>query len=368
MKYFIQKMPLVSANDENGKLITWTIANGEKVSKNDIICEVETTKAVADVEAEENGYLFHLVELNEIINISVPIAVIAESPDFDINSISEEEEVTKTLKWTKKAKILATKHGIDIEKVFKDGDYVKEMDVIKLIEGNKLEVKEVKDIVYDLYGEHEERVLILGGGKAAITVADIIMQDPTKKIVGVLDDNPEIKGKDIFGYTILGETQMVYKLWEEKFFDKVIISFSGNMKQRAKLYQEVSSKGIPFTNAIDQSARIHHNVRIGEGNVVFANCRFGTCAIIGNNNVISSYTSLEHHNVLGDHCTFGPGVMTSGTVRIGDRVMFGTGIFVEPRLEIGSDAIISSGSVITINVPENTIVKKVIDIKFQKRS
>jgi sugar O-acyltransferase (sialic acid O-acetyltransferase NeuD family) len=239
------------------------------------------------------------------------------------------------------------------------------MDVIKFIEGNKLVDESVADIVYDLYGKNDDRVLIIGGGKAAITVSDIILQNPNQKIVGILDDNPDFHNKNIFGFEILGSVSLIDKLWEEDYFDSVIISFSGNIYARKRIFEEIHSKGIPFTNAIDKSVQIHKNVKIGVGNVIFGNCRVGVCATIGDNNVISAYTSLEHHNHLGSHCTFGPGVICSGTVTIGDKVKFGTGIFIEPRLKIGDNSIISSGSIITLNIPSDSVVKKVVDIKIQ---
>ena len=88
--------------------------------------------------------------------------------------------------------------------------------------------------------------------------------------------------------------------------------------------------------------------------------------MIGNNNFLSAYTNIEHHNILGDHCTFGPGIFTSSRVKIDNHIKFGTGIFIEPGVSIGSDSIVSSGSVLVKNVDEKTIVKKQNDLIFQK--
>jgi len=59
--------------------------------------------------------------------------------------------------------------------------------------------------------------------------------------------------------------------------------------------------------------------------------------------------------------------MTSSRVQIGDKVKFGTGIFIEPGIKIGTNSIISSGSIITFDVPENSVVKKHVDLKITKR-
>jgi acetyltransferase-like isoleucine patch superfamily enzyme len=78
---------------------------------------------------------------------------------------------------------------------------------------------------------------------------------------------------------------------------------------------------------------------------------------VGDNNFLSAYCSIEHHWVLGSHCSFGPAVVTSSRVRIGDRVRFGTGISVEPAIEIGQDSIIASGLALTGHIPPNSLLK-----------
>lgn len=364
-------MPNLTANDEEIILAGWRKNNGEFVNEKEVICDIESTKAVSEVESEYEGYLYHIVNEGDYVLVNNPIFLIAEKEIENIDEFIEEilsdKDKTKkiTKRWTKKAEITAKRNNLDIASVPSESDIIQEMDVIKFIEGNKLIDDSVNDIVYDLYGKNDERIIIIGGGKAAITVADIILQNANQKIIGVLDDNPDFHKKNIFGYEIFGSVDMIYQLWEEEIFDTAIISFSGNINARKKLFEEISSTGIPFTNAIDKSVQIHKNVKLGTGNIIFGQCRIGACATIGDNNVVSAFSNIEHHNNMGSHCTFGPGVICSGTVNVGNKVKFGTGIFIEPRLKIGDNVIISSGSIITVDVPKDSIVKKVIDIKMQ---
>jgi acetyltransferase-like isoleucine patch superfamily enzyme len=76
---------------------------------------------------------------------------------------------------------------------------------------------------------------------------------------------------------------------------------------------------------------------------------------------------MEHHNTIGVSNSFGPNVVTSGTVKIGNKILFATGIFIEPNLNIGSNSIISSGSIITSDIKENVIVKSITNSKIVKR-
>jgi acetyltransferase-like isoleucine patch superfamily enzyme len=98
-----------------------------------------------------------------------------------------------------------------------------------------------------------------------------------------------------------------------------------------------------------------------------SNARLGAGAQLGDNNFLSAFVNLEHHNRLGSHCTFGPMVTTSGRVSIGDRVAFGAGVFIEPHLTIGDDCIIASGSIIRANIPANVVVKTHIQQSIRPR-
>lgn len=374
MRYYIQKIPMVSVNDEEVTLVSWIRNKGDYVKKGEPICEIESTKAIVEVEAEEEGYLYPLIKENRNIKVGEPFAIISSEKDIDINEISENivsqdksEDTKSTKKWTKKAEILAKKYGINIEEIPAVG-VIQEADVLNYIKrGYQKKKKEVEDLVKDVYpGNLKEKILILGGGRGCVQVIDAIMRSERQEVVGILDDNESLHGKKIMGVEVLGPISMVEDLREKSFFDKLIISFSNDINRRAILYEELSKKGFLFANVIDRTVQIHSNVELGTGNVIMANCRIGACSIIGNNNFLSAFVNIEHHNILGSHCTFGPGVFTSSRVQIGDKVKFGTGIFIEPGVKVGSNSIISSGSILTFDIPENSIVKKHVDLKVSK--
>ncbi len=93
----------------------------------------------------------------------------------------------------------------------------------------------------------------------------------------------------------------------------------------------------------------------------------GACAVIGDNNFFSAFTGIEHHCKIGSGCTFGPGVITSSRVYIGDKVKFGTGIFIEPGINIGDNSIVASGSILTIDVPADSICKSSIETTIRAK-
>ncbi|MFQ5679059.1 MAG: dihydrolipoamide acetyltransferase family protein [Gemmatimonadota bacterium] len=83
-------MAQLSPTMEEGKLVEWKVAEGERVSQGDIVAEIETDKANMDVEAMGGGVLRRiLVQPGETAPVGALIGVIAE-PDEEISSILEE--------------------------------------------------------------------------------------------------------------------------------------------------------------------------------------------------------------------------------------------------------------------------------------
>jgi len=73
-------MPKYGETMEEGIVIEWNLEVGEKVEEGDIIAEIETHKAVFELEAPVSGiFLKTLVETGESVPINTPIALIGEA-------------------------------------------------------------------------------------------------------------------------------------------------------------------------------------------------------------------------------------------------------------------------------------------------
>ncbi|MBE0686725.1 MAG: 2-oxo acid dehydrogenase subunit E2 [Anaerolineaceae bacterium] len=85
----IISMPKLGFDMKEGTLVRWIKNEGEDVSKGDILAEIETDKATVEVESSFSGILLtKLVEIDEIVPIGDPIAVIAEKDEkVDLESL-----------------------------------------------------------------------------------------------------------------------------------------------------------------------------------------------------------------------------------------------------------------------------------------
>jgi sugar O-acyltransferase (sialic acid O-acetyltransferase NeuD family) len=375
-------LPTLNVNEDSA-LIYWEADQGASIRKGQVIALMEVSKATVEMEAESDGFLYQLVKQGESADFGSPLAVIHEQAGLSDDEIRKlaiktpEPTVAGEKQWTKKAELLAAANKIAIDEVPAAGEKITESDVRAYIESRKQtstkvlapDVSGVSDTADELFpANRRKRLLLIGAGAAAILVLDVVFRGNQFKPVGILDDDKKLHGKTIFGVPVLGNVEKAATLYKEGFFDEVITSISTALVFRRKVFSELREQGIPFANIVDPSAVVHMNVQMGQGNIILGQCRVGPCTIVGDNNFVSAYTNLEHHNRLGSHCTFGPMVSTSGLVEIGDSVKFGTGIFIEPFVKVGDESVIASGAVLVAPVAPNSLVRTKMNYTVRPRA
>ncbi|HXB06415.1 MAG TPA: hypothetical protein VNW04_04850 [Puia sp.] len=359
----IIEVPFLGVNDTECRIISWEAGDGA-VAKGTLLCVLETTKTTFDIEAELDGYYYLITAIGETTGVGRPLCLFStERETGDIRAISGQlikeaaatEVASPAARYTRKAQILLEKHGLSpdvlLQKVGSDAK-ITENDVLDYLQADQ-ESSRRKGIM------ELERVGVIGGasGGGALILIDSLLTTMNKMPVCVFDRDESFHGRKILGVPIVGSIDLLAGYLHEGRIDAVVIAFNRNLVERKRVFEELRSKGVPFTNIIDPAARIRSGVRIGTGNVILAGAYVGACSEIGDNNFISANVYLEHGNILGDGNAFGPGVFTSGNVTIGNGIRFGTGIFIEPNVTIGDHAIIASGAILTENVGDNTVVR-----------
>ncbi len=135
-------MPALEMGQETGKLVSWRKKEGDKVAKSDILFEVETDKAVLEVEAFGEGILAGITaKEGDVISVGKTIAWLlgsGETPPKENSASNAIAEIkpsvptqaaapvstmaTGNLRISPKARRLAKEHGIDLANVRGGGD------------------------------------------------------------------------------------------------------------------------------------------------------------------------------------------------------------------------------------------------------
>lgn len=98
------KMPAMSPTMTEGGIVQWKFKTGNKFFSGDVLLEIETDKATIDVEAQDDGIMWEILEQDGASGIQVgkPIALLAEPGDDlsklekpDLSSFTYELQPTK---------------------------------------------------------------------------------------------------------------------------------------------------------------------------------------------------------------------------------------------------------------------------------
>jgi carbonic anhydrase/acetyltransferase-like protein (isoleucine patch superfamily) len=360
-------IPTTDVNSESAVIVRWYVDDGEEVHVGQAVVEIETSKAVLDIDAPSNGIVLRLHAEGEQVKIEATLAYVFETAELleryrrdqaDGQQAAGEEQPGRI---TAPARRRAAELGVDINEVARSTD---ELVTSKLVEAFAAASADLSDA--DLPEPLQSpsgvrRLVLIGGGLAATQVIDILLHDDAQQAVAIVDDDASRVGELMEDVPIVGPVERAFRLFADRAVDAAVICVGTSIAPRTRLRKLCEEAGLPMANVIDPTARIATGVTMGTGNIICANTHFGVGVSVGSNNLISAHNSFDHHSVLGTDITTGPGCVTSGLVTIEDRCRFGMGVFIEPRVVVGAGSQVSSGAVIVSSVPpEHAVKTKVI--------
>ena len=169
------------------------------------------------------------------------------------------------------------------------------------------------------------------------------------ELVGFIDNNPELKGKIIDGYEIIGDYEYLYGVSK----DSWIVCGVANPYDRELTIKKLKNKGFfNFPVLIDPSAVISERSSIGEGTVVFANSFVSLDSFIKNHVLVGVGSTIGHDAIVEDYVSIYPGVHVSGNVHIKGSSELGSGSAIVQGITVGEQTTIGMCSSVIQNVPD----------------
>jgi UDP-perosamine 4-acetyltransferase len=192
------------------------------------------------------------------------------------------------------------------------------------------------------------KVVIIGAGTSALTVADILVQDRNFKLagfVGTPEEESRLAGKRLYSdIPFLGDRSLLSKMKD----DGVVgfIAAIGNNDIREEVYYEAIHKGLAPINAISHNTFIEPSARIGKGVIIKAGCIVSHGVSIGNNSYLGSGVIIEINTKLNENCLIDSGTIINGECIIGRNVVLEPRSTISSYIKIGKNQIIRAGSVV----------------------
>lgn len=196
----------------------------------------------------------------------------------------------------------------------------------------------------------KKSIVIIGASGFGREVAWLIEELEKWNIIGFIDDDESIQGKDVNGYKVIGTTQDLLS-YEEKI--NVVIAI-GNPEVRKKIYDRISIKSnLLFPNIIAKDVRISKTNNLGIGNIICTHTVLTTNITIGNFNHINLSCTLGHDAILENFVTIYPSVNVSGNVLVRSLTELGTGTKIIQGKTISERIILGAGCVVVKDLTDS---------------
>ena len=204
-----------------------------------------------------------------------------------------------------------------------------------------------------------KKLLIIGGSGAGMVAASVAERIGDIKLEGFLNDFIEKGGYvgDVKKIPCMGGTKDIPEYLEKDYY--FFCAFEG-IRDPYKSYEAWKNLGIPrerFVNLIDPNAIIPEEyLELGHGILAAPFVQVSPDTTISDNVMLLGNAFVGHNSFVGEFSHLTTNSVVGAFAHIGKGVTVGMNSTVMGRVHIGDFSLVGAGSVVTKDVPANSIV------------
>lgn len=203
----------------------------------------------------------------------------------------------------------------------------------------------------DLNGPRD--LLIVGAGgfsrETAQAVAAVNAVRPTWRLLGFLDDDPALTGRQVDGISVLGSSELVHDLRQAQVV--VCVGSPRGLYARARVVRRLNLPMERYATVVHPTAAISANSVVGPGTVLLAHAVLTAAVQVGSHIAVMPHAVLTHDCVLEDFVTVASGVRLAGACRVERGAYLGAGAVVRELVTVGAWSLVGMGSVVLRDIP-----------------
>lgn len=200
-------------------------------------------------------------------------------------------------------------------------------------------------------------LLLIGAGGFARETVELVRainrEAPTWELVGLLDDDPEMGGRELLGVPVLGPCEATAEFPDAHF--AACVANPGDPLRRLRLVERLGLPEERYATLVHPRAVVPGSVTLGPGTVVHANAVLTADVRVGAHVATMPSVVLTHDDVVEEGATLGAGACVAGAVTVGAGAYIGAGALLRERLTVGAGAVVGMGAVVTRSVPPGEI-------------
>jgi sugar O-acyltransferase (sialic acid O-acetyltransferase NeuD family) len=196
-----------------------------------------------------------------------------------------------------------------------------------------------------------DKILIFGASVGGREVFNIIQQlnkdTPTWEVLGFVDSDPSLIGKDIDGYPIYDTDHSVSSKGVY-----AICCVMNPERRKIVIQNEIEIQGFEMASIISPEGNRPKDLEVGPGSVIYPGVNISYGVRLGKSNFIFFNVMIGHDLHAGDFVTVLPGVTINGDVTIGEECLIGSGSTLHPGISIGKNSIVGIGTTLFEGIGE----------------
>lgn len=189
------------------------------------------------------------------------------------------------------------------------------------------------------------KIILIGGGGHCKSVIDVIENENSFTIAGIIDQK-EFIGQKVFGYKIIGCDDNLEEFFEHFKYAIVTVGQITSPDVRIKLFNLLKKIGYELPTIISPRAYISKYASIGSGSVVMHDALINANAVIGKNCIVNSKALIEHDSVVENHCHISTGAILNGGTVVKQGTFFGSSAVSKEYATINEYSFIKAGSIV----------------------
>jgi sugar O-acyltransferase (sialic acid O-acetyltransferase NeuD family) len=206
-------------------------------------------------------------------------------------------------------------------------------------------------------------LLIVGAGgfarEAAQAVRDVLAADraagrPERwQLLGHLDDNPALHGRQVDGVPVLGGCGLARELPHAQVV--VCVGSPADYAVRARLVRRLDLPEHRYATVVHPTAAVSGSSSVGPGSVLLAHCVLTAAVRVGAHVAVMPQVVLTHDDDVADFVTLAAGVRLGGGTRLARGAYIGSGALIRQYTTVGAWSLVGMGSAVLGDVPPGEV-------------
>jgi len=190
--------------------------------------------------------------------------------------------------------------------------------------------------------------------EALVTIQSCPVLSDEWDVIGFVDDNLEVKGKECCGVKVLGGREVFDE--HKDFYVLAVPAHPDIYLKRKEIIDGLNIDLKRWATIVHSSCVVSEDANVGVNTIIMPFGFVSTKTSIGDHCVVLSRSIISHDTHVADYCCLGGHVTISGSVKIDEQSFIGSSTTIRENIHVGEKSLVGMGSNVVSDVSAKTVV------------